>query len=152
MKANKLALKQLDKQLMLWKQTKSWFQPKDGWVKTIRKTLGMTSKQLAKRLDVDRSRVVRIETDEIKKVLTIKTLIDAARALNCDFVYSFIPKESLEKMVERQAYNIAISQINNVSHNMKLENQMLSSKQNKEQIEELKNQLLEKSFKKLWDC
>lgn len=151
MKINKLALKQLDKQLNSWKLAKSLFQPKDGWIKVVRKTLGMTSSQLAKRLGVDRSRIVRIEADEAKNVLTMKTLKALAAALDCDFVYAFIPKESLEKMVEQQANKIAALQINNVSHNMMLEKQMLLPKQNKEQIKELKNNLLEKSFKNLWN-
>ena len=95
---------------------------------------------------------ISIEADEAKNVLTMKTLISVASALNCDFVYAFVPREPLEKMVEQQAYKIASSQINSVSYNMMLEKQMLSSKQNKEQVEELKNRLLEKSYKKLWDC
>jgi predicted DNA-binding mobile mystery protein A len=152
MKTNKLALKQLDQQLTSWLHAKQLFQPKDGWIRVIRKILGMTTSQLAKKLGVDRSRIIRIEADEAKSALTVKTLIATANALNCDFVYAFIPKKPLEKMVEEQAHKIAISQVNNISHNMMLEKQMLLSKQNKEQVKELQSRLLEKSFKKLWDC
>jgi predicted DNA-binding mobile mystery protein A len=151
MKTNKLALKQLDQKLASWKPAKSLFQPKDGWIRLIRKTLGMTTNQLAKRLEVDRSRIVRIEADETKNALTMKTLISIAHALNCDFVYAFIPQKPLKKMVEEQAYKIAISQVNNVSHNMLLEKQMLLLKQNTKQAKELQSRLLEKSFKKLWN-
>lgn len=151
MKTNKLAIKQLDKQLKEWRQAKYWFHPKNGWIKVIRKTLGMTTKQLAKRLGVDRSRVIRIESDESKEALTMKSLIAVANALNCDFVYAFVPKEPLQKIIEQQAYKIAKQQIEGVSHNMMLENQKLLPKQNQEQIEALKAGLLERSLKNLWN-
>jgi predicted DNA-binding mobile mystery protein A len=152
MKTNQLAAKQLDKQLEKWKRTKSWLQPKNNWVKTIRKILGMTTVQLANRLGVDRSRVIRIESDEVRTVLTMKTLIAVANALDCDFVYAFVPRKPLQEMIEQQAHKIAALQINSISHNMFLENQALSPKQNKEQVEDLKTKLLETSLKKLWDC
>ena len=66
--------------------------PKNGWIRTIRKTIGMTTKQLAKRLNVAQSRVIRIESDKIKGSLTIKTLIVTTNALNCALVYTLIPR------------------------------------------------------------
>ena len=150
MKTNQLAVEQLDRQLIKWKQAKLWFQPKKGWIKTIRKTLGMSMGHLANRLGVDRSRVIRIESDEVRSVLTIKTLIATADALNCDFIYAFVPRRSLQKMIEKQAYEMAASQISSISHNMVLENQSLLKEQDKKQIDDLKARLLEKSHKKLW--
>lgn len=151
METFQLAIKQLDKQLIKWKLTKLWFQPKCGWTKVIRKTIGMTTKQLANRLGVDRSRVIRIESDEVKAALTMKTLATVANALDCDFVYAFVPRESLQKMIERKAQEIALLQLSGISHNMFLENQALSLEQNKEQIKGFKAKLLEKSAKKLWE-
>lgn len=151
MKVAQLAIMQLDKQLVKWKRAKTWFQPKNGWIKVIRKTLGLTTNQLASRLKVDRSRIIRIESDEARAALTMKTLAAVADALNCDFVYAFIPKKnSLKQIVEQQAYKVASQQLTNISHNMSLEKQALTARQNKKQIEELKNKLLEKSFKKIW--
>lgn len=46
MKTKQLAINQLDKQLAKWRATKLLFQPKNGWVKTIRKALGVTTRQL----------------------------------------------------------------------------------------------------------
>lgn len=146
-----LIIKQLDKQLQPWHQIKQLCKPKYNWIHTIRKALGITTKQLAKKMDVDRSRVVRIESDELKGALTIQTLTTMANALNCDFIYALVPKKSLGKILEDQAQKIATLRIKRVSNNMLLENQALATKQNKTQIKELQEILLTKSPKRLWD-
>lgn len=151
MNKHQLVIKQLDKQLQPWRQIKQWFQPKHGWIYTLRKALGMTTKQLAKELGVSRSRVVRIESDELKGALTIQTLSTVAISLNCDFIYALVPKKPLREIVDDQAQKIATLQIKRVSNNMLLENQTLSTNQNKSQIKELREILLTKSPKKLWD-
>jgi ribosome-binding protein aMBF1 (putative translation factor) len=69
MKKQLLVLKQLDRQLDAWRQLRE-SAPKEGWVRTVRKALGMTTKQLAKRLKVNRSRVVKIEQAETDGALT----------------------------------------------------------------------------------
>lgn len=151
MNKHQLIIKQLDKQFQPWHQIKQWYKPKCNWIHTIRKALGITTKQLAKKLDVDRSRVVRIESDELKGALTIQTLNAIANALNCDFIYVLVPKKPLCKILGDQAQKIATLRIKRVSNNMLLENQALSTKQNKSQIKELREILLTKSPKKLWD-
>jgi predicted DNA-binding mobile mystery protein A len=150
MKTQQLRIKQLDQQFASWQKAKKFFQPKDGWIRTIRSSLGMTAKQFAERLRVSRSRVVAIESHEKKYTLTMKTLSMTADALGCDLIYAFIPRKSLQKMIDEQAERIAVLQIKNIAHNMLLENQSLSKKQNLEQIEEQKRMLLSRSFKKLW--
>jgi predicted DNA-binding mobile mystery protein A len=151
MKTNRLVIKQLDKQIKKWNSVKKFFQPKHGWIHTLRKALGMTAVQLAKRLHVSRSRIIKIESDECKQALTMKTLNSVAHALNCDFVYAFIPKKPLTQLLEEQAQMIANEQINRINHTMLLENQSLSQAQNKQQIAEIKNKLLSQSFKSLWN-
>ncbi len=54
---------------------------KQGWVRTLRKTLSITINQFAKRLGVDPSRVVKIETAEIEDAVTLRTLQNVAQAL-----------------------------------------------------------------------
>lgn len=99
---------------------------------------------------MDRFRVIRIEIDETRKALTMKTLAATANVLNCDFVYAFVPREPLHKMVDQQANKIATRQLESISHNMFLEDQALSSRQNKKQLKELKVKLLENISKNLW--
>lgn len=151
MKKQQIALRQLDKQLAVWQQAKLFFQPPKGWIHTLRKVLGMTSKQLARRLDVDRSRVVKLESAEIENAVTLRTLRETAHALNCDLVYGFIPRISLQDWLKQQAELIAEKHLKTVSHSMGLEAQAVSSQEEKIQKEELVATLLQGSFKQLWE-
>jgi predicted DNA-binding mobile mystery protein A len=99
MKSRLLALKQLDRQLKPWLQIRANFQPRQGWVSRIRKALGMTLPQLAQRLGVTRSRVVKIQQAEISNALTLRTLKETANALDCDLVYALIPRKPLQALL-----------------------------------------------------
>jgi predicted DNA-binding mobile mystery protein A len=151
MKKQHLAMKQLDRQLTAWVQARDSVKPKEGWIRTIRKTIGMTAKQLAKRLNVNRSRVVKIEQAEPQGALTMRTLQEVAEALNCKLVYALVPQISLRELIERQARKIAAKRLNRVSHSMLLEEQSVGSVAQQEQLIELINELLSGSFKNLWD-
>ncbi len=111
----------------------------------------MTIKQLAKHLSVDPSRVVKIETSEVKGAVTLRTLQSVAEALNCTFVYSFVPKTSLEDTVRNQARKVAKAQMERTAHTMELENQAIEKKWFEEQVEDLTDELLRKSWKHFWE-
>lgn len=146
---NLLILKQLDDQLSLIKKIPST--PKQGWVRTLRKALGMTIKQLAKRLEVNPSRVVKIETSEIEGAITLKTLNNVAEALGCVFVYRFVPKSSFEEMIQQQAKKIAIQQVKHSAETMHLEAQSVKQKWLEDQISLATDKLLRESWGHLWD-
>jgi len=148
MKNRLLAIKQLDKQL---NQIEQITIPKQGWIRTIRNAINMTLPQLAKRLGVTRSRVIRIEQDEPQGKLTLNTLKKVANSLSCKLVYVFIPKDvSFEAMLQKQAHKIAEEQVLRTNHTMGLEGQSISKTAQKEQIEHLTKQLLENAWKHLW--
>ncbi|ATN86899.1 mobile mystery protein A [Coxiella burnetii] len=151
MKDSLITLKQLDQRLLALKEQGIHLTPKQGWVRTLRKALGLTIKQLAKRLSVDPSRVVKIETSEVKGAVTLRTLQSVAEALNCTFVYSFVPKTSLEDTVRNQARKVAKAQMERTAHTMELENQAIEKKWFEEQVEDLTDELLRKSWKHLWE-
>lgn len=105
MKNNILILRQLDRQIepLIAGNIK---RPRHGWVRTIRKALGMTGLQLAKRLGVNRSRVVKIEEAELQDALTLCSLRNVANALNCELVYALVPKDSLQAIIKNQAKKV----------------------------------------------
>lgn len=150
MKDKLVALKQLDHQLLTTKKHGSGLIPKEGWVRTIRKALGMTIKQLAKRLSVDPSRVVKIEMSETEGAVTLHTLRSVAKQLDCVFVYSFIPKSSLETTIKNQIKKIANEQIKRTAHTMDLEAQSVSKDWLEKQKEDLMDEYLAKNWKYLW--
>jgi predicted DNA-binding mobile mystery protein A len=151
MNSNLIALKQLDLQLLSLKKQGHYLVPKQGWVRTLRKALGMTINQLAKRLHVDPSRIVKIETSEVEKAVTLRTLQSVAEAFDCTLVYSFIPNSGLEKSVQNQARKIATEQIKKTAHTMDLEAQSIEQDWLDAELKDLTYELLHKSWKHLWE-
>lgn len=152
MKNRDLMLKQLDRKLEGSNPTKAAYEkPKIGWVRMLRKALGMTAEQLAKRLGLTRARIKQLENAEMKDAVTLHALKSAAEAMNCDFVYAIVPKTSLNNILETQAKKIALNRINNVVHSMSLEDQTTSKEQQQEQLKEIVKDLLEGPPKKLWE-
>jgi predicted DNA-binding mobile mystery protein A len=150
MNTQQLAVKQLDEKLNAWQQTRQFFKPSYGWIRTLRKTLGMTTAQLALRLGVHRSRVIKIEEAEKDDALTLRTLRQVAEALNCDLVYALVPRQSLQNTIKQQANLVAKQQLKRVAHSMALEDQAVNDIEQYELLEEHISRLLSGPFKYLW--
>lgn len=120
--------------------------PPQGWLKTIREFLGMTTTQLAKKINVAQPRVINLEKNE--KNTKISTMERIADALNCDFVYAFIPRENIDNIIYNQAKKKAIKILSKVHINMSLENQLTDSD---ELVEDIINDLLDDNISRIWD-
>jgi predicted DNA-binding mobile mystery protein A len=120
MKTSKLARMQLDKQLNSIKFVLGFTRPVYGWIKTIRNALGMTSLQFARRMGVTQARASAIENSEIEDSLTLKTVREAASALNCRFVYFLLPEKNLEEIVKDQAIKFVKNNTKFVAQSMAL--------------------------------
>lgn len=151
MKDNLVTLKQLDHQLGSLKESSGFLSPKQGWVRTMRQALGITIKQLARRLQVNPSRIVKIETSEAEGGLTLRTMRSVAESLNCRFVYSFIPNSSLEEIVKDRARQVALTQVKRTSHTMDLEAQPINKQWFEDQVNYQAEELLRHSWKNLWE-
>ena len=147
MHSKQMFLHQLDEQLGQAATTT----PKQGWVRTLRKALGMTIKQLANRLQVDPSRVVKIESSEPEGAVTLRTMQSVANSLDCVFFYGFMPKSSFESMLEERAYHLAKKQVERVAHTMALEDQAVDKSWIAQQTEKVAKELLSGSWKHLWE-
>ena len=145
-KQNKLLVQQLDKKLQVFKKLEATAIPTSGWLHAIRTALKMSLRQMGNRLSIAPQSMKEIEQREKDGSITLKNLREAGKALNLQLVYGFIPKEeSLEKMIEKKAYEIAKEIVMRTSHNMMLEDQQ-NSKQRiekaiKERAEEIKNEM-----------
>jgi len=120
--------------------------PLQGWLKTIREILGMTTTQLAQKIGVTQPRVVNMEKNE--KNIKISTMEKIADSLNCDFVYAFLPRENIEDIIYNQAKMKAQKILNKVNCNMNLENQPANTD---ELLEDLIKELLDGNIARLWD-
>jgi predicted DNA-binding mobile mystery protein A len=151
MKTRSLQRKQLSEKLMKISNAINQPRPSKGWIKAIRTALEMTSAQLAKRLGVDQSQVIKLEQAEAKEAITLKSLRKIANALDCELVYAIVPKTSLEVKFGQQIDLIAKRRFATLQHNMQLEKQGLSQKTQKRQLQELIMAMRKNPPKKLWE-
>lgn len=142
---DKTMIRSLDKKLALIDR-ESLKRPAQGWIRTIREALGMTSKQLARRMEMSQPRVIQMEKNE--RNLKISTLEKTAEALGCKLVYALVPQEPIEQMIQKQAYLKAEEIYNRVNVSMALEDQQVHSK---EMIDEIANELMNGSISRIWE-
>jgi predicted DNA-binding mobile mystery protein A len=141
----KIMRAQLTKQLSILQAA-----PQGGWVKLIREALCMSTRQLAKRLQVSQSRISQIERNEASQTLSLKALNEVAEALGCQLCYSLVPKKDLELIIYDQAEKKAKMYLKTVGYTMALESQGTSLESQKLILEETIARLLEKPHL-LWD-
>ena len=141
-----LLVQQLDKKFSILKRVHAVSAPESGWLYSIRTGLQMSLRQMGNRLSITPQSMKEIEQREKDGSITLKNLREAGNAIDMQLVYGFVPKEeSLEKMIEKRAHEIAKEIVQRTSHSMMLENQE-NSKQRidkaiKERAEELKNDI-----------
>jgi transcriptional regulator with XRE-family HTH domain len=64
-----------------------------GWLRSVRREVGITVAEVAGRLDVAEGEVYRMECAEGRGVIEMQTLRRAAEALGCELVYGLAAKE-----------------------------------------------------------
>ncbi len=120
--------------------------PKQGWISAVRQALGMTAKQLAERVGLSQPRIAKMELNENN--LKISTMKKIAEGLDCDFVYVFVPKSSLQETINRQARIKAEAILSNVNTNMALED-LLADDPNI--LTDVADEMIAKNIKRIWD-
>ncbi len=126
--------------------------PPTGWIKAIRNAIGMSMMQLGKRLSITKQSVQDIERREKDGSISIKALREAARALDMQLVYGFVPNDgSLEELIDRKAKELAKQIVQRTSNSMKLEDQENSKQRIEKAIEERAAIIKNEMPKTLWD-
>ena len=64
-----------------------------GWIRAMRARQGMLGKELARKMHVSPARISVLERDELRGAVTLKMMQKAAEALDCTFVYAFVPRD-----------------------------------------------------------
>lgn len=149
-KRAELARKNLDKRLDQIR-TSNVARPTGGWIRAIREALGMTTRQLAQRMNASQSWVSELEKAEARGNPTLKSLREAAEAMDCKLVYALVPNRSLDDMVKTRAREKAVELFAQVSHGMLLENQSLTKNQMHEELARLTDEILEEPLGQLWE-
>lgn len=146
-----LARKHLDEVLALYRAAGGTPRPPRGWVRAIRDALGMSSRQLAARMGLKQPTIAALEKSEEMETVSLKTLRQAAHALNCELVYALAPKATLEETVNARARELADQQLARIDHTMRLENQALRARDLAEERERIAQSLLDGRASRLWE-
>ena len=115
--------------------------PAGGWLRAMREALSMSIADLAERLGVSPSTIVRFEQSEQSGRIQLDTLTRVADQLGCDVVYALVPRQPLEEVVDDRARELAVEELRGVGHTMELEAQGLAADRMAERVEELAKEL-----------
>ncbi len=121
----------------------------NSWIDYLRRGLGMNISQLAKRAGISRETMSQTISREKSGEITVNNLRRIANALECDFVYCFVPRKKLEAIIENQALKVAKSIVEESALHMEIEDQGQSSSTNRRAIKELAEEIVYK--KVLWE-
>jgi len=125
--------------------------PVNGWIATIRTSIGMTMKQLGKKLGKTAQAVNQIQKREQEGSITLNSLQEVAQAMGMKVVYAIIPvsgnlEDYIRKFAEKKAKDI-VSRTNN---SMLLEQQEVEQTRLNKSISELTNEFVNNP-ERLWD-
>jgi predicted DNA-binding mobile mystery protein A len=138
-----LALNQVERRLDILRIALKTAKVRPGWIRYMRQALGITLQKLAELIDGSKATVAQAERNEAKGKITIETLKKLAIAMECEFVYAFIPKDSIKSILKKKAMTKASRIISEADTHMTLENQRVEHDLN-ERIEQLANTLIER--------
>ena len=148
----RLQVNQLGRKIVLFENVKSLPLPGEGWIHAVRTALGMSLKQLGKKLGITPQGAKDIERREKDGSITIQRLREVAAALDMKLVYGLVPKEqSLDKMIEKRAYQLAQEVVLSTAHTMQLENQGIDKEQLSEAIRKRAEKIKYELPKSLWN-
>jgi predicted DNA-binding mobile mystery protein A len=124
--------------------------PPEGWLRTVRKALGMSGAQLAEKMAVTRARVAQAEHAELTGAATLKSMQIAAEAMGCRFVYAVAPKTTLEDLIDSQARKKASTLVQTANTHMAFENQNLPDEKIEAEVERLARELARELPSDFW--
>lgn len=149
-KQRALARKQLERRVAPLREI-MLVPPKRGWIRAIRESLGMSDRQLASRMGVAPSRIPALEKAEATGRTTVRTLRQAASAMNCTFVYALVPIEPLDDILRQRATIKARKDMSRLDHTMRLENQAVLKSDLDAERQRMVEQIVSGSLRGLWD-
>jgi predicted DNA-binding mobile mystery protein A len=152
MSKKSLQIQQLNSKMLAYASLQKVAPPPTGWIKAIRNAIGMSMQQLGNRLSITKQSVQDIERREKDGSITIKALREAAKALDMQLVYGFVPADgSLEALIDRKAKELAKQIVLRTNNTMKLEDQENSKQRIEKAIEERAIIIKNEMPKTLWD-
>jgi predicted DNA-binding mobile mystery protein A len=117
-----LRLSQLDRNLELARNIPA--RPSDGWIASVREALGLSQRQVGKRMGASGQAVQQFEQAEAEDRITLRAMRRVAGTLGCELVYVLRPKSgSFQELAEKSTRERAARDVKSVMHTMALEDQ-----------------------------
>jgi predicted DNA-binding mobile mystery protein A len=127
--------------------------PPEGWLRTMRKALGMSGAQLARKMGVSRALISQAESNEVSGRVTMKTMQTMAEAMGCRFVYAVLPPKGkeTEDVILAQALKQIRRAAEHANTQMALENQSVPKGPSEDQIQRLARKLVSHMGSGFWN-
>jgi predicted DNA-binding mobile mystery protein A len=118
----KLRLSQLDRNLELVRSLPP--RPSDGWIASVREALGLSLRQVGKKMGASGQAIQQFEQAEAEDRITLRAMRRVAGTMGCDLVYVLVPKSgSFQDLAEQPTRERAARDVKSVIQTMALEDQ-----------------------------
>jgi predicted DNA-binding mobile mystery protein A len=118
----KLRLSQLDRNLELWRSLPP--RPSGGWIASVREALGLSQRQVAKKMRASGQAIQQFEQAEAEDRITLRALRRVAGTMGCELDYILMPKSgSFAELAEEPTRERVAHDVKSVVHTMALEDQ-----------------------------
>lgn len=125
--------------------------PPEGWLTTVRKAIGMSGPQLAKRLNLTKAAIYQAERNELEGAISLKQLQKLATSMNCKLVYAIVPNKPVNEIIYDQAELKAKLIVQQASTHMGLEKQSLTEEQLEQEVSLLAKNIVNEMPSDLWE-
>jgi len=106
---------------------------------------------ILKKAGIKKSELYRIEKAELEGTLTLNKLKETAKAMDCEFYYAIVPKESIDRTLKERARRHAVKILQEANIQMKLEEQATTKAQIEYQVNEVADRLVREMPAWFWD-
>ena len=152
MRAKKSAsIQQLEDSLRPFHEAARYSRPPGGWIRALREALGMTNRQLAKRVQRRPQTALDLQNREAAQTIRLNSLRALAEAMDCEVIYTIVPKKPLDQVLRDRAELIARRTLRRTVHSMDLERQGLGVREQERAFDREVDRLLAGSRRKLWE-
>ena len=112
-----LRLSQLDRSLELVRSLMP--RPSGGWIASVREALGLSQRQVGKKMRASGQAIQQFEKAEAEDRITLRALRRVAGTMGCELVYALVPKSgSFAELAEQPSREQAARDVKSVVHTM----------------------------------
>ena len=98
--------------------------PSKGWIASVREALGLSLRQVGKKMRASGQAIQQFEQAEAEDRITLRALRRVAGTMGCELVYILVPKSgSFAELAEHPTRERAARDVKSVVHTMALEDQ-----------------------------